>query len=248
MCGRFVASTTPSALATLFDAALEGGPVVQHWQPSWNVAPTRHIPIVRPAHDTATASVTAPVGRALRTLAYVHWGLVPTWAPDRSRASGMINARAETVTEKPSFRDLLLRHRGVVPMDGYYEWRTIDAPVGRKRPYLCTRTDGALLATAALWTTWRDPQNHGALLTSCAIITVEANDDVASVHDRMPVLLDEDGVERWLHAETPPLDVLHPAPAGTLNVQRVSYAVNNARTDLRSLVTPVDEDPPDTLF
>jgi putative SOS response-associated peptidase YedK len=160
----------------------------------------------------------------------------------------MINARAETVTEKPSFRHLVAAHRGVVPMDGYYEWRTIDAPAGRKRPYLCTRVNGAVLATAALWTTWRDPQLQGELVTSCAVITVAANDDVRGIHDRMPVLLDEVGTDRWLHDDTPPLDLLQPAPAGTLSVQRVSYAVTNARTDGAQLTAPVDEDPPETLF
>lgn len=237
MCGRFVASTTPQALAALFDARLEDSAAVAHWQPSWNVAPTRFVPIVRASTDDGA-----------RMLSYVHWGLIPAWAPDRSRASGMINARAETVTVKPSFRDLVGRHRGVVPMDGYYEWRTIDAPVGRKRPYLCTRADGKALATAALWTTWRDPQRSGELVTSCAVITVAANDDVAAVHDRMPVVLDDDGVDRWLNSDAPPLDVLIPAPPRTLHVTRVSYAVNNARTDGPTLVHPVDEDPPETLF
>ena len=237
MCGRFVASTTPQALATLFDARLEDSAAVTHWQPSWNVAPTRFVPIVRASDDDGA-----------RQLSYVHWGLIPAWAPDRSRASGMINARAETVTVKPSFRDLVGRHRGVVPMDGYYEWRTIDAPVGRKRPYLCTRADGVVLATAALWTTWRDSQRSGELLTSCAVITVAANDDVAAIHDRMPVVLDGDGVDRWLNSDVPPLDLLRPAATNTLHVERVSYAVNNARTDGPALVTPVDEDPPETLF
>lgn len=237
MCGRFVATSTPQDLASLFDARLDHGPAVAHWQPSWNVAPTRFVPLVRPDSDDTA-----------RHLTYVHWGLVPTWAPDRSRASGMINARAETVAEKPSFRHLITRHRGIVPMDGYYEWRTVDAPAGRKRPYLCTRNDGAITATAALWTTWHDPLAGGDVLTSCAVVTVAASDDVAAIHDRMPAILDNDGVERWLHDDVAPLALLRPAPVGTLRVQRVGYAVNNARTNAASLVDPVDEDPPETLF
>lgn len=237
MCGRFVASTTPQALAELFAARADDSVTLGEWEPSWNVAPTARIPIVRSSSRAEN-----------RVLSLVHWGLIPAWAGDRSRASGMINARAETITEKPSFRQLVAAHRGVVPMDGYYEWRTIDAPAGRKRPYLCTRTDGGVLATAALWTTWRDPHNGGAVVTSCAVITVPANDDVGSIHDRMPVVLDGADVDRWLCADTAPLDVLHPAPTGTLHVQRVSYAVNNARTNAANLVVAVEEDPPETLF
>jgi putative SOS response-associated peptidase YedK len=231
MCGRFVATTAPTQLALLFDAILED-PFAERFSPNYNVAPTTEIlQLVSGGEEDD--------GR--RVLRRAHWGLLPSWSKDRSRASSMINARAETLTEKPSFRGLLESHRCVVPVDGYYEWKTTGVdPKGRqpKQPYLIRSHDEKPLALAGLWTTWRDPQRDGDVVRSCALITVAPNSRLAEIHDRMPSVLDGDDIEEWLSASPAPLHLLRSAAPDRLTAVTVSTAVNNVRNKGPELIEP----------
>ena len=143
---------------------------------SWNVPPTRRVYAVR---DAST-------GRELTTMS---WGLVPSWAPDASRAANAINARVETLHEKPTWRHLLAQHRCIVPMTGYYEWATTG---GSRQPWYVHREDGLPAAAAGLWSRWRDG------LETCAVITREADARLGAIHHRMPVMLDHGDVGEWL--------------------------------------------------
>jgi putative SOS response-associated peptidase YedK len=227
MCGRFVATTAPSQLALLFDATL----LDVHddmFRANYNVAPTTQIVMLR-AHEQS------------RVLQPAHWGLLPAWSKDRSRAASMINARSETLTEKPSFRPLLKTHRCVVPVDGYYEWRTVDVDASvkqPKQPYFIRSKDERPLAIAGLWTTWRDPQRDAQEVHSCCIITIAPNLPLAQIHDRMPCILDGDAIDTWLTADSPPLEVLQTAANDRVVAATVSTAVNNVRNNGAALIEP----------
>ena len=231
MCGRFVATTAPQQLALLFDAVLDdslGDAIL----PNYNVAPTTQI-------LSLTADDEQDQGR--RVLRRMHWGLLPKWSKDRSRAASMINARSETLTEKPSFRPLLKAHRCVVPVDGYYEWKTVgvDSTVKQpKQPYFIRSADESPLAIAGLWTTWRDPQLGGERVRSCALITTSPNTTLAQIHDRMPCILDGDEIDDWLSADVPPLHLLRSADDDRLKAVTGASAVNNVRNKGPELVEP----------
>jgi putative SOS response-associated peptidase YedK len=235
MCGRFVATTAPSDLALLFDAVLDD-PFAEQFRPNYNVAPT-----------TQVLTLVNEASAERNVLRRAHWGLLPSWSKDRKRAASMINARSETLTEKPSFRNLVARHRCVVPVDGYYEWRTVGVATGRKtpkRPYFIASPDARPLALAGLWTTWKDPERDGQLVRSCAIITTTPNERLAEIHDRMPCVLDGDDIDEWLVDETAPLHLLRTAAPDRLAAHSVSAAVNSVRNNGPDLVVPTET----TLF
>jgi putative SOS response-associated peptidase YedK len=170
----------------------------------------------------------APTGRMLR------WGLVPPWARDPSIGYRMINARAETVAEKPAFRTSFARRRCLILADGFYEWER----AGRaKQPFHITRADGAPFAFAGLWTGWRDPaieDDDEAWLRTCTIVTTTANDKLAGIHPRMPVILEPGDEQTWLDPETPAerlQQLLVPLPEDETAFRAVSRAVNDARYD-----------------
>ena len=169
MCGRFVATQTPQQLAAFFGATTQEEPT----QPNYNVAPT-----------TEVLGVVAHDGQ--RVIESFRWGLVPSWAKDISIGSKMINARAETLADKPSFKGLFRHRRLLVPMDGFYEWQK--APSG-KIPMFIQRTDGAPVVVAGLWSVWKESASppDEPWLHTCTLITTQANADMAPVHDRMPV-------------------------------------------------------------
>lgn len=200
---------------------------------NYNVAPTTRILAV--AHG----------GDGRRRLGRFHWGLVPHWAKDRSGASRMINARAETVYEKPSFRNLVPARRCLVPVDGYYEWRTVSRPADRrspKEPVYVTRVDRTVMALGGLWTSWRETPDAPSL-TSCCLVTTAANDDLAAIHDRMPLVLEPDDWSAWLAGADTPRDevesMLVPTATGVLRAVDVSTAVNSIRNNDPSLVVPI---------
>ena len=163
---------------------------------------------------------------------------MPSWADSPKVASRFINARGETLTEKPAYADAFRRRRCIVPADGFYEWQAAAEPGDTKQPHFIRAVDGQALALAGLWDSWRDAE--GRWLRSCTIVTTGANDVVAPLHDRMPVVLPEEAWAGWLDASE--LDVrgaralLAPAPAGVLERHRVSTAVNSARNDGPELV------------
>ncbi|MEY4401088.1 MAG: hypothetical protein RL072_953 [Actinomycetota bacterium] len=231
MCGRFVATTAPQQLALLFDAVLED-PEVDRFSPNYNVAPTTQILVLASENQ---------IGKQDRVLRRMHWGLLPSWSKDRSRAASMINARRETLREKPSFRPLLDKHRCVIPVDGYYEWKTVGVSTTvkqPKQPYFIAGADGAPLAIAGLWTTWKDPHLGEDEVRSCSLITTSPNEHLAAIHDRMPCVLDGDDIEEWLTADDAPLHLLQTADNSRLRAVMVSTAVNNVRNKGAALIEP----------
>ena len=219
------------------------GDVRESYRPSWNVAPTA----------TVLGVVARDDGRLLDTFG---WGLIPPWAPDPSRAGRMINARAETVARAPAYRSALRGRRLVVPADGFFEWRS--GPDGRRRPLLFERADGAPLHFAGLWERWWPEGRDGSPVRTLTIMTTGASADLEGVHDRMPVVLDAEGVDDWLEdGALGPLDLqrlLRPAPAGTLTRRPVDPRVGDVRNDFAALVDvfeeppkPPDQGPPEAL-
>jgi putative SOS response-associated peptidase YedK len=238
MCGRFTRFTPAADIAKAFSAVASQVEI----EPSYNVAPTRSIFVVK-----------GGVSRAINEL---HWGLVPAWSKDISRASSMINARVESVREKTSFRNLLSRNRCIIPVDGYYEWKQISVKgkVSAKQPFYFSASveseychDG-MLAIAGLWTTWG---NGDEQYLSCTALTTEATERISIVHHRMPMLLDKQRLDLWLSDDTK-IDLDELAIPGDLqiDIHPVSKAVNNARNDDRSLIELIDveESEPLSLF
>lgn len=223
MCGRYMIVSNTEALRRLFRF-----PELPNLEPRYNVAPSQEVPVIRRGAD----------GRA--HFAMLRWGLVPSWAKDLKIGTKMINARAETVAEKPAFRAAFKARRCLVPADGFYEWR---AEEGGKQPYLIRMADEAPFAFAGLWESWRNPES-GETVESCTIIVTDANDLVAPIHDRMPVILAPNDYDPWLFSEAAGEDLqglLGPYPAGAMTVHPVSKAVNNVRNDDPSLIAPLDQ-------
>ncbi len=229
MCGRFVSSNTPDRIASYFGASFDTEPLGENH----NVAPTNDIYAV-----VADASA-QPVVRAF------HWGLVPSWAKDVKIGSKMINARAETLAEKPAFKPLLKSRRVIIPMDGFYEWKAVPGQKA-KQPYFIHRRDGEPLAVAGLWAAWRDKSvgAEGPWLHSCTIITTAANATMAPVHDRMPALLAPAVWHQWLDPDNHDIEslasLLIPAPDDLLQMHPVSTAVNNVRNKGAELIDVID--------
>lgn len=235
MCGRFVSSQSPDAIAQFFGASFEGEALA----PNFNVAPTNDV-----------YGVVADAG-GQRRIETFQWGLVPSWAKDLRIGSKMINARAETVGEKPAFRSLLKKHRVIIPMDGFFEWKAAlpDAPLSKagkpiKTPMFIHRADGTPLAVAGLWATWRDPTAgpDAPWVHSCTVITTAANDTMAPVHDRMPVILPASTWDTWLDSTMNDPEVLRsllaPAANDVVTMHAVSTEVNNVRNKGPQLIDP----------
>ncbi len=186
------------------------------YAPSYNIAPPQNVLTV--------------VGGEERRGGYMRWGLIPFWAKDKSIGSRMINARAETVAEKPSFRNAFKRRRCLIIADGFYEWQKVGA---KKRPMRIVMQSGEPFAFAGLWETWRDPE--GEVVPSCAIITTSANNLLSPIHDRMPVILPRDVEDFWLDDSVTEPDaltsVLTPYDDEEMEVYEVSPLVNSAWND-----------------
>jgi putative SOS response-associated peptidase YedK len=232
MCGRYVSSRSPLDLATDFRAQAPDADVVL--PPSWNVAPTD---LVWGVLERAARDGQEQRGRELRAL---RWGLVPSWAKDLSIGAKMINARMESVHEKPAYRKAFTSRRCLLPADGYYEWESVPAAKGakaRKQPYFIHPADGAPMAMAGLYEFWRDPTGpkDGPWVVSCTIITTESTDNAGRVHPRMPLTINAEHYEDWLdpeHKDVDDLRALLQTPAGgALDVRPVSTAVNSVRND-----------------
>lgn len=224
MCGRFTLAVDLEDLRAAFPwLVLPEG--LSRLAPRYNVAPTQPVAVVPNTGE--------------RRLDFFVWGLIPSWADDPRIGSRMINARAETLGEKPSFRAAFRRRRCLVLANGFYEWRK--EPQGSKTPMFITLKSGQPFAFAGLWETWHSP--HGDELLSCTIITTTPNDLVRPIHDRMPVILPEDAYEAWLDpAERSPDELsalLGPYPAGEMAAYPVSQAVNNPANDVPECIVPV---------
>jgi putative SOS response-associated peptidase YedK len=217
VCGRFTNVANADELVERFRARLAPGFSERH-EPRFNVAPTQPVPVVVPADD----------GFELRRM---RWGLVPHWArKDAKAAFKMINAKAETLLEKPAYRALVRSHRCLIPADGFYEWRVCED--GRKQPVRFTLADGSLFGFAGLCTGWLD--ETGWAHESCVVVTTRPNDLVAAVHDRMPVILRRQLETEWLdptvsveHA----VSLLEPFPASLMRANLASILVNSVRNE-----------------
>lgn len=235
----------------MFDEWAAGGPL----PPDHNVAPTKEVyAVVGRPEPPATQ-------RVRRELRVMRWGLVPSWAPDASIASRLINARLETVAEKPAFRLAFAARRCLLPADGYFEWRAgnawTDRPSGRatKQPFLIRPKDGGVIAMAGLWERWRDRgrsrDDPAAWLNTCTIITTVAEDALGHLHDRMPVLMPRDRWAAWLApgtTEVAELRALLAPEQGRLEAVPVSTAVNDVRNNGPHLVEPLPKAVPEADF
>ena len=219
MCGRFAFYSPSEATAALFGAASS-----TEVEPRYNIAPTQFIAAVRrDEQDTPE-------------LAMLRWGLVPFWAKDPSIGNRMINARAETVAEKPSFRNAYKKHRCLVLTDGFYEWRKEG---DGKTPYFISLADGSPFAFAGLWENWNSKDSDESLQTT-AIITTAANEFMATLHQRMPVVMRPAQAERWLAGDMELLsEAIDDAPA--FRAWPVDRKVNNARNEGAVLIDPAGE-------
>ena len=216
MCGRYSLKTPSRVLAKAFKLEVPTLPL------RYNIAPTQQVAAIRSHPDG-------------RELALLKWGLVPSWAKDTSIGSRMINARAETVAVKPAYRGSFRRRRCLIPADGFYEWRREGAG---KQPYHFRMRDKQPFAFAGLWERWRS--ELGEVIDSCTIITTKANELVAPVHDRMPVILPAEAYDAWLNeqlTDAPELGgLLRPYPAEAMECFPVSTHVNSPKNDDASCV------------
>lgn len=227
MCGRFTLHTDPSILARLFGLDEEA-----YLEPRYNIAPSQPVAIVRLNRN------------AERELTHVLWGLVPSWAKDVSIGARMINARSETVAEKPSFRSAFRRRRCLVPADGFYEWQSRGK---KKQPYYVTLNDDQPFAIAGLWEHWAGAD--GSELETCTLLTTEPNEKLADVHNRMPVILHVDDYDEWLGdgSETLPSEqdhlfhLMRPYEAEAMKLTPVSTYVSNARNEGPACIEPLPE-------
>ncbi|HVF21038.1 MAG TPA: SOS response-associated peptidase [Mycobacteriales bacterium] len=250
MCGRYSASLSTADLASVFGIS-DDEIRTESLAPSWNVAPTDpvHVVVERHARDEA-GEKTDDVRRQLRAM---RWGLVPSWAQDLSIGARLINARAESVAEKPAFRRAISARRCLLPADGYYEWMKLAD--GRKQPFFIRRRDDVPVTFAGLYEIWRDPAEpaDAPLLWTCSVITTDASPAVSEIHDRMPVLLSPESWERWLDPAYDDLAALRgllvPAPADVLEAYPVSTAVSSVKNNGPQLREPVAAEVADeTLF
>jgi len=233
VCGRSSLATEPGELTSFL--ATVGVHEKVEWRPRWNIAPTQDQLVVTARDDGRTAAPT-------------RWGLVPSWARDVEIGNSLINARAETVAVKPSFRRAFARRRCILPADGYYEWVAVtEEGKQRKQPYYIYRKDGGALAFAGLYELWRDDSvpedDEHAWLWTAAVITTKATDDVGQIHDRMPMVITPDHWADWLdpdHSDSSQLQAtMQPAMAGGLTSHPVSMAVNSVRNNGPELIVPL---------
>lgn len=236
MCGRYASTTTDKDLRSVFDIAEAVG---DQLPPSYNVAPTQPVRVV-----LERASRDEPGADATRQLRTVKWGLVPVWAKDPKIGSRLINARSETITEKPSFRSAATKRRCLIPADGYFEWMKNED--GRKIPFFL-HGDEKVLAMAGLYELWPDPSKDeddpDRWLWTTTVLTTQATDALGHIHDRSPVVLPESFWEPWLDPElTDKEDVqalVNSVPEPRLHPYEVSTAVNNVRNNRPDLLEPV---------
>ncbi len=232
MCGRFFLQRDPAGLARYFETQ---NPTPNH-PASWNVAVTQDSLVVRRHPEGA------------RHLDRLRWGLVPSWAKDTKDAAKLMNARADGITEKPSFRDAFRKRRCLVPMDGFYEWRKAEDDT--KQAYAVALATGEPMAVAGLWEGWKQPD--GTWLRTFTVITTEANEKQALVHHRMPVILPPEVWDAWLGAEPAEpedlVELLVPCPAEDLAIWPVDNRVGKvAENDARLLRRDPTAQPPPEL-
>ncbi len=224
MCGRYKLSRRKQVVEEYFDCVSDE----PDWSPRFNIAPTQPIPVIR-------QYPTEPV----RELSLMRWGLIPSWSKDSSGAARMINARSETASTKPAFRDSMKSRRCLIPADGFYEW----SRTGKfKQPYCFEVDKGELFAFAGLWDRWKIPD--GSWVKTCSILTTTPNAVTSAVHDRMPVILDPDGYELWLDPGMRNVDaaseLLKPFDARLMRCFPVGSRINSVANDDPEYSRPVE--------
>ena len=253
MCGRYASSRRPEDLVEEFE--IDKVEVKEPLPPDFNVAPTKQVYAVVERAPRGDGSDDVPGAPRERQLRSVRWGLVPFWAKNPSIGNKLINARMETVHEKPAFRRAFTSRRCLLPADGYFEWYPTEqrTSAGKpvKQPFFIRPADGGLLAMAGLYEIWRDPtrdeDDPQRFLWTCTVLTTTAEDSVGHIHDRMPLLVERDRRTAWLDptnaAVDDLLDLLVPAAPGLLEAYPVSTSVNNVRNngpELLEAVEPVE--------
>ena len=223
MCGRFVITSPPEALRQIFGYLEQ-----PNFPPRHNIAPTQPVPVVI-------------VENGVQHFRLMRWGLIPAWVKDPRKFSLLINARSETVTEKPAFKNAIKRRRCLVPADGYYEWHVAD---GQKRPYFIHRRDAAPFGLAGLAETWLGP--NGEELDTVAIVTAPASADLAALHHRVPVTIEAADFERWLDCREDDAEavmtLLVPPREGEFVWHEVSIRVNHTANDDTQLILPITDE------
>lgn len=236
MCGRYAATADSDRLVAEFevdevDAAPAG--------PSWNIAPTDPVPAIVERLGRGEATLVR------RKLVQLRWGLVPSWSKDLGGGARMINARVESVAEKPAFRKAFAARRCLLPADGFYEWQAQDSR--KKQPFFIHRSDGGLLVMAGIYEFWRNPAvaagQPDSWVSSCAIITTSATDALGRLHDRMPMVIQREAWDAWLDPQrTDPeaaRELLRVTDADQLTAYPVDAAVGNVRNNGPELIEPV---------
>ena len=221
MCGRFALKAPPKSVQEHFHL-----PELPDLSPRYNIAPSQSVAVVRhfPHH-------------LFPRLDMLRWGLIPGWSKDMKVGYRMINARGETLAQKPSFRSAYKKRRCLIAADGFYEWTHTN---GQKQPYYVQLKTGALFGFAGLWESWNNPED--GILESCTIITTAANGLIGEIHDRMPVILPPQQYEAWLHDATPAYSLrqlLVPYPAEEMETYRVSSEVNSPGHDTPDCIKPL---------
>jgi putative SOS response-associated peptidase YedK len=224
MCGRYKLSRRKQLVEEYFDT--DSG--VEDWVPRYNIAPTQPVAVIR-------QNPRKPV----RELSLMRWGLIPSWAKDSSVAASMINARSETASTKPAFRDALKVRRCLIPADGFYEWSRMGKA---KQPYCFEVNGGELFAFAGIWDRWKDAS--GKAVETFAILTTTPNAVTSAVHDRMPVILDPDCYDLWfdpgMKDVTTASELLKPCDARPMRCYPVSSRVNSVVNDDEACTAPVE--------
>jgi putative SOS response-associated peptidase YedK len=222
MCGRFTITLEAAEL----QETLGLNSVPADWKPRFNAAPTQ--------------PVGAVLDGSLRNVEMLRWGLIPSWAKDKEIGSRLINARSETLSEKPSFRNAFARRRCLILADGFFEWRRFADKKIPSQPYFFHLQDAKPFAFAGLWETWRSPE--GEMIRSCTIITTQANELVAPIHDRMPVILSGEALWTWL--QPPDLEtgraLLRPFPSERMQAIPIQRLVNDPGLDSPEILSPMD--------
>ena len=227
MCGRVIQSSEPLRLAIV-----DGLDVSDSWLGNvprrYNAAPSRELLVIRQNHKTGE-----------RSLDLLKWGLIPHWCSDPLGGRKPINAKAESVSRLPTFRDAYAVRRCIVPVDGFFEWRAIKG-AGRKQPYAIAMKDGSPFGLAGLWENWRNP-NTGEWERTFAVITVPSNDLVSQIHNRMPAILTPESYDHWLGLEPDPHELLITYPSDPMTMWPISIRVNKPENDEPSLLDRVEE-------
>jgi len=227
MCGRYTLTAEPEVIQKTFDLD-----TVPDMRPRYNIAPSQKVPVI--------------TNNQPKSLSFFQWGLIPSWSKDPSIGSRMINARSETLDQKPSFKQAFAKRRCLVPIDGFYEWRKEG---NQKYPMYVHLKERELFAAAGLWETWKTPE--GENLHTCTIITAEPNELVSQFHHRMAVILSSENYATWLADDTPAdalKSLFEPYPPEKMAAYEVSKMVNNTANDSPQLIEPYQAPTQKSLF